>query len=268
MTSIVHRPGRRDRRRAVLRGRAAALVGRAAGDAARDRIYDDLIRYCRPAPRRHDPGRRGVGCRQRRRQHPRTEISASGPHHRRGLGEGHAFKASYPKAGLSSDRGQPAAAVRRSVVRFRGFQRGAGACRQPGWDQAAFVRELCRVAKRSSSACRTAIFRSSITPRSRCCTSGRRSFELGLPAARQGGMGGRRQPDSDVAARSRCPDIRPGLPPSSATPASGSDRSARTCFCSSTGRAGDSRSAWPGKRLPVCTRKAIKSLRRKGVPPI
>ena len=56
--------------------------------------------------------------------------------------------------------------------------------------------------KRPSSACRTGISRSSITPRSRSCISGAGASPC-LPAARQGGMGGRSQSDSDVPATAR-----------------------------------------------------------------
>ena len=61
-------------------------LGERLAIAARDRIYDDMIRCCRPARDRHHPGCRGLRRRQRRRQHAGAEVSASGPHHRRGPG--------------------------------------------------------------------------------------------------------------------------------------------------------------------------------------
>src|SRR4051812_20534735 len=113
---------------------------------ARDRIYDDLIRYCRPA---RDDTILDVGVsdvvndaanvfeRKYPHQHRITAV---------GLGEGLAFKASYPKAAyhrIEANRPLPFAdqsfdfAVSNAVLEHVGSH----------WDQAAFVRELCRVAQ-------------------------------------------------------------------------------------------------------------------------
>ena len=139
--------GRRNRGRAVLPGRAAALLGRAArrrGARSHLRRYDPLL----PAgPRRHDPGRRGVGRRQRRRQHAGAEVSASGPHHRRRPGRGRGVqgqpirRSAYRR--IEANRPLPFAdkafdiAVSNAVLEHVGSRP----------HQAAFVRELCRVAK-------------------------------------------------------------------------------------------------------------------------
>jgi hypothetical protein len=113
---------------------------------ARDRIYDDLIRYCRPGPNDTilDVGVSDVvndAANVLERKYPyQDRITAVG------LGEGKAFKASYPKAAfhrVEANRPLPFAdksfdlAVSNAVLEHVGSH----------WDQAAFVRDLSRVAK-------------------------------------------------------------------------------------------------------------------------
>ncbi len=113
---------------------------------ARDRIYDDLIRYCRPG---RDDTILDVGVSDVVNDAANV-LERKYPHQGRitaaGLGEGHAFRASYPKAAyhrIEANRPLPFAdqsfdlAVSNAVLEHVGSH----------WDQAAFVRELCRVAR-------------------------------------------------------------------------------------------------------------------------
>ena len=124
---------------------APRSLGERLAIVARDRIYDDLIRYCRPG---RDDTVLDVGVSDvvndaanvLERKYPyQDRITAVG------LGEGNAFNASYPKAAyrqIEANRPLPFAdktfdiAVSNAVLEHVGSES----------DQAAFVRELCRVA--------------------------------------------------------------------------------------------------------------------------
>ena len=161
---------------------APRSLGERLAVVARDRIYADILRLLpagaattqssmsgSPTSSTTPPTCWSGNIRTRTASRPRVWARAS------------AFEAAYPKVSLPADRGQPAAAVRRPELRYRGVQCGAGACRQraaPGGVRRANCRGW---PNGSSSACRTGIFRSSITPRSRCCISGP-ELRAGLPA--------------------------------------------------------------------------------------
>jgi SAM-dependent methyltransferase len=122
-------------------------LGERLAIVARDRIYDDLIRCCRPG---RDDTILDVGVSDvvndaanvLERKYPyQDRITAAG------LGEGKAFHASYPKAAyrqIEANRPLPFAdrafdiAVSNAVLEHVGSH----------WDQAAFVRELSRVGKK------------------------------------------------------------------------------------------------------------------------
>ena len=173
-----------------------------------------MIRHCRPAPRRHDPRRRRVGCRQRRRQYAGAEISASGAHHRRRARRGRGLQGRLsegrPIVG-SRPTGRCRSPTRSSISR----------CPTRSWSMSAAIAASGGIRPRtvpggqngSSSACRTGISRSSITPRSRCCISGREASGWACRLARQGGLGGREQSDFDVAAAPRRAGARRGGAP-------------------------------------------------------
>jgi len=113
---------------------------------ARDRIYDDLMRYCRPG---RDDSILDVGVSDVVNDAANV-LERKYPHQDRitavGLGEGKAFKSRYPKAAyhrIEANRPLPFAersfdiAVSNAVLEHVGSH----------WDQAAFVRDLSRVAK-------------------------------------------------------------------------------------------------------------------------
>jgi SAM-dependent methyltransferase len=126
---------------------APRSLGERLAIVARDRIYDDLIRYCRPGG---DDTILDVGVSDivndaanvLERKYPyQNRITAAG------LGEGSAFNASYPKAAyrqIEANRPLPFAdkvfdiAVSNAVLEHVGSRP----------HQAAFVRELFRVAKK------------------------------------------------------------------------------------------------------------------------
>jgi SAM-dependent methyltransferase len=114
---------------------------------ARDRIYDDMIRHCRPAPDAtildvgvSDVVNDAANMLERKYPHP-DRISAAG------LGPGEAFKAAFPAVAyrqIKANRPLPYAdhgfdiAVSNAVLEHVGSRP----------HQAAFLRELCRVAKK------------------------------------------------------------------------------------------------------------------------
>ncbi len=114
---------------------------------ARDRIYDDLIHYCRPG---RDDTILDVGVSDVVNDAANV-LERKYPHQGRitaaGLGEGHAFKASYPKAAyhrIEANRPLPFAdkhfdiATSNAVLEHVGSRQG----------QEFFVREMLRVAQR------------------------------------------------------------------------------------------------------------------------
>jgi hypothetical protein len=115
--------------------------------AARDRIYADLMRCCRPGP---DDTILDVGVSDVVNDAANV-LERKYPHQDRitavGLGNGTAFRASYPKAAyrqIEANRPLPFAdhafefAVSNAVLEHVGSH----------WDQAAFVRDLTRVARK------------------------------------------------------------------------------------------------------------------------
>ncbi|MCX7312297.1 MAG: methyltransferase domain-containing protein [Alphaproteobacteria bacterium] len=114
---------------------------------ARDRIYDDMIRYCRPGPDETilDAGVSDVvtdaaNMLERKYPHP-SRITAAG------LGEGDAFSAAYPQVNyrrIEANRPMPFADKAFDVAVSNAVLEHVGS----GQNQQAFVAELARVAKR------------------------------------------------------------------------------------------------------------------------
>jgi SAM-dependent methyltransferase len=122
-------------------------VGERLAIAARDRIYDDMIRLCRPG---RDDAILDVGvsdvvtdaANMMERKYPHPErITAVG------LGDGQAFRAAYPKVvyrRIKANRPLPFADKAFDVAVSNAVLEHVGSVA----NQAAFVRELCRVADR------------------------------------------------------------------------------------------------------------------------
>lgn len=122
-------------------------IGERLAIAARDRIYDDMIRHCRPG---RDDAILDVGvsdvvtdaANMMERKYPYPErITAVG------LGDGQAFRAAYPKVvyrRIRANRPLPFADKAFDVAVSNAVLDHVGS----GANQAAFVRELCRVADR------------------------------------------------------------------------------------------------------------------------
>ena len=131
----------------TTRSRAPRSWGERLAIVARDRIYDDIIRHCRPAP---DDTILDVGVSdvvtdaanmlERKYPHPERITAA-------GLGEGEAFKAAYPKVTyrrIEANRPLPFADKAFDIAVSNAVLEHVGSVPH----QAAFVRELSRVAKR------------------------------------------------------------------------------------------------------------------------
>jgi SAM-dependent methyltransferase len=114
---------------------------------ARDRIYVDILRHCRPAPDEtildvgvSDVVTDAANMLERKYPHP-DRITAAG------LGEGVAFKAAYPKVAyrrIEANRPLPFADKAFDIATSNAVLEHVGSVPH----QAAFVRELSRVAKR------------------------------------------------------------------------------------------------------------------------
>ena len=126
---------------------APRSLGERLAVVARDRIYDDLMRCCRPGP---DDTILDVGVSDVVNDAANV-LERKYPHQERitavGLGSGTAFKSSYPKAAyrqIEANQPLPFAdhafefAVSNAVLEHVGSH----------WDQAAFVRDLTRVARK------------------------------------------------------------------------------------------------------------------------
>jgi SAM-dependent methyltransferase len=114
---------------------------------ARDRIYADILRHCRPAPDEtildvgvSDVVTDAANMLERKYPHPERITAA-------GLGEGGAFKAAYPKVRyrrIEANRPLPFADKAFDIATSNAVLEHVGSVPH----QAAFVRELSRVAKR------------------------------------------------------------------------------------------------------------------------
>jgi SAM-dependent methyltransferase len=122
-------------------------LGERLAIVARNRIYDDLIRHCRPdrSDSILDVGVSDVvtdAANMMERKYPHLErITAAG------LGEGLAFRAAYPKVvyrRIKANRRLPFADKAFGVAVSNAVLEHVGSVP----NQVAFVRELCRVAKR------------------------------------------------------------------------------------------------------------------------
>jgi Methyltransferase domain len=115
--------------------------------AARDRIYDDMIRLCRPAPADtildvgvSDVVNDAANTLERKYPHP-DRITAAG------LGEGSAFRAAYPQVAyrqIEANRPLPFADRSFDIAVSNAVLEHVGSAAH----QAAFVRELRRVARK------------------------------------------------------------------------------------------------------------------------
>jgi hypothetical protein len=122
-------------------------LGERLAIVARDRIYDDLLRHCRPGP---DDTILDVGVSDVVNEAANV-LERKYPHQERitavGLGEGKAFSASYPKAAyhrIEANRPLPFADMSFDIAVSNAVLEHVGS----HWDQAAFVRDLSRVAKK------------------------------------------------------------------------------------------------------------------------
>ena len=114
---------------------------------ARDRIYADILRHCRPAPDEtildvgvSDVVTDAANMLERKYPHPERITAA-------GLGEGEAFRAAYPKVAyrrIEANRPLPFADRAFDVATSNAVLEHVGSVPH----QLAFVRELARVAKR------------------------------------------------------------------------------------------------------------------------
>ncbi len=126
---------------------APRSLGERLAVVARDRIFADILRYCRPAPHETilDVGVSNVvtdAANMLERKYPYPErITAAG------LGEGGAFRAAYPKVSyrrIEANRSLPFADQAFDIATSNAVLEHVGSVPH----QVAFVRELSRVAKR------------------------------------------------------------------------------------------------------------------------
>jgi SAM-dependent methyltransferase len=126
---------------------APRSLGERLAVVARDRIYADILRHCRPAPHEtildvgvSDVVTDAANMLERKYPHPERITAA-------GLGEGGAFRAAYPKVTyrrIEANRPLPFADRAFDVATSNAVLEHVGSVP----DQVAFVRELSRVAKR------------------------------------------------------------------------------------------------------------------------